>query len=405
MTTLSDPKHGIGRMVALSVALGSAWTMGTTAASAQGAFQIEEATIGGIQRAIRQGETTCVQVVEAYLERARAYNGVCTQLVTADGGQVAPGRGAVRAGVPLEFPSTTVPVREILPDYDDYRGLPIELGRMEATRSDPGVQQQYGMVVGMTDAGQLNALSTLNLRGERSVTCKADCDAHPSDGALPAHCPAACEAFRRQPDALERAAELDALYGRNPDLDRLPMYCAAISFKDVFDTTDMRSTSGADTAYAMDAPPRDSTVVAELRAKGAIIYAKANLSEYNAGGGNPGGAVARSRTFGAGEILGNPRTRARYDETASVAATATRQASQPRPSPPPDPPGQPRQSTYANWAEAVSDWTSFMAFVVLIGLPVLDDHYGNAGVLIGMGLIALILLMSYFLDRDRSGGS
>ena len=264
------------------------------------AFQIEEASIGDIQRAIRQGETTCVQVVEAYVERARAYNGVCTQLVTADGGRVAPGRGAVRAGVPIEFPSTTVPVREILPDYDEYRGLPIEFGRMEPTRSDPSVEQQYGMVAGIKDAGQLNGLSTLNLRGERSVTCKAECDAHPSDGALPAHCPAACEAFRRQPDALERAAELDALYGRNPDLDRLPMYCAAFSFKDVFDTTDMRSTSGADTSYAMDAAPRDSTVVAELRAKGAIVYAKANLSEYNAGGGDPGGAVAGSRTFGAG---------------------------------------------------------------------------------------------------------
>ena len=300
MTTLSDHWRDVGRVVALTVALGSAWTMGTIAASAQGGFQIEEATIGGIQRAIRQGETTCVQVVEAYVERARAYNGICTQLVTPDGGGVAPGQGAVRAGVPIEFPSTTVPVREILPDYDAYRGLPIEFGRMEATRSDPGVQQQYGMVVGMTDAGQLNALSTLNLRGERSVTCKAECDAHASDGALPAHCPAACEAFRLQPDALERAAELDALYGRNPDLDRLPMYCAAFSFKDVFDTTDMRSTGGADTRYAMDAPPRDSTVVAELRDKGAIIYAKANLSEYNAGGGNPGGAVAGLRTFGAG---------------------------------------------------------------------------------------------------------
>ena len=299
MTTLSGPRYGMGRMVVPIAALVSAWAMGATVALAQG-FQIEEATIGDIQRAIRQGETTCVQVVEAYIERARAYNGICTRLVTLDGGPVAPGRGAVRAGVPIEFPSSTAPVREILPDFDDYRGLPVEFGRMEPTRSDPSVQQQYGMVVGMEDAGQLNALSTLNLRGERSVTCQADCDAHPSDGELPAHCPAACDAFRRQPDALERAAELDARYGANPDLDRMPMYCAAISFKDVFDTTDMRSTSGADAAYAMDAAPRDSTVVAELRAKGAIVWAKANLSEYNAGGGNPGGAVARSRTFGAG---------------------------------------------------------------------------------------------------------
>ena len=122
------------------------------------------------------------------------------------------------------------------------------------------------------------------------MTCQAECDAHPASGALPAACPAACEDFRRQPDALERAAELDAQYGSNPDLDAMPMYCVAFSFKDVFDTSDMRSTGGADVSYAMDAAPEDSTIVGELREKGAIIYAKANLAEYNGGSGNPGGA-------------------------------------------------------------------------------------------------------------------
>ena len=85
-----------------------------------------------------------------------------------------------------------------------------------------------------------------------------------------------------------------------PILTRCRCTGAVFSFKDVFDTTDMRSTAGADASYAMDAAPEDSTIVAELRAKGAIIYAKANLSEYNAGGGNPGGAKAGTRTFGAG---------------------------------------------------------------------------------------------------------
>ncbi len=300
MTTLSNTRYVIASVVTLTVVLASVLTIGSIAASAQSSFQVEEATIDDIHEAIRQGDTTCVHVVRAYVDRARAYNGMCTQLVTEDGGTITPGKGTVRAGAPLVFPSTTVAVREILADYDEYDGLPIEFGRMEATRSDPDVQQQYGMVVGMNDAGQLNALSTLNLRGERSVTCLAECDQHPSNGSLPAQCPAVCEAFRQQPDALERAAELDAQYGSNPDLDAMPMYCAAFSFKDVFDATDMRSTSGADASYAMDAAPEDSTIVAELRAKGAIIYAKANLSEYNAGGGNPGGAKAGTRTFGSG---------------------------------------------------------------------------------------------------------
>jgi Asp-tRNA(Asn)/Glu-tRNA(Gln) amidotransferase A subunit family amidase len=79
------------------------------------------------------------------------------------------------------------------------------------------------------------------------------------------------------------------------------MYCVAFSFKDVFDTSDMRTTGGADVKYAMDAAPKDSTIVAELRAKGAIIYAKANLSEYNGGSGNPGGdAKATTKEFGSG---------------------------------------------------------------------------------------------------------
>lgn len=37
------------------------------------------------------------------------------------------------------------------------------------------------------------------------------------------------------------------------------MYCIALSFKDVYDAKDMRSTGGGDVAYAMDAPPKDST--------------------------------------------------------------------------------------------------------------------------------------------------
>ncbi len=300
MQTRSSPWSVIATAVHRTVTLGTLVTLGSISAVAQSGFQVEEATIDDIHQAIQQGRTTCVQLVQAYVDRARAYNGICTQLVTEDGRPITPSTGTVRAGVPLVFPSTTVAVSDILPDYGEYDGVPIDFGRMEATQSDPNVQQQYGMVVGMNDAGQLNALSTLNLRGERSVTCQAECDGHPSDGSLPAQCPAACELFRQQSDALERAAELDAQYGRTPDLDAMPMYCVAFSFKDVFDTTDMRSTAGADASYAMDAPPEDATVVAELRAKGAIIYAKANLSEYNAGGGNPGGARAGSRTYGAG---------------------------------------------------------------------------------------------------------
>ena len=75
----------------------------------------------------------------------------------------------------------------------------------------------------------------------------------------------------------------------NPDLDTLPMYGVVFSFKDPFDTKDMRSTGGGDAAYDIDFPARDHVLVEQLRNKGAIIFAKAVNTEYNGRAGDPGG--------------------------------------------------------------------------------------------------------------------
>jgi amidase len=249
--------------------------------SQQATFHLEEATIDDVHRAIRDGRITCRGLIQLYINRAKAYNGVSNVLVTKDGAPIPPAPGAVRAGSPLKFPTQTVAVSTLLPDFDQYTGPPIEFGRMESTASDPAVQQQFGMTIGIPNAGQLNALGTLNIRGERSVTCKGDRDRRPSDGPLPPGSPAVCEEFRKQPDALEHAAELDAQFGRNPDLAKMPMYCVAFSFKDAFDTKDMRSTGAGDANYDIDFPARDQTLVAQLRQKGAIIYAKTANTEYN----------------------------------------------------------------------------------------------------------------------------
>lgn len=246
---------------------------------AQRPFQVEEATIPGLHAAIGAGQTTCQQVVEAYIARARAYNGVCTALLTRDGAPIAASTGAVRAGAPITFPTETVAASKVLPNLDEYAGLPIEFGRMETSISDPAVKLQTGMRVGIANAGQVSALETINIRGERSVTCKGDFDRHPSQGALPAGAPKVCEEFRKQPDARERAAELDRQYGRNPDLAKLPMYCVVFSLKNWYDAKDMRGTGGNDVNYAMDVPKEDSPDIAELRSKGAIIYAVATANE------------------------------------------------------------------------------------------------------------------------------
>lgn len=256
-------------------------------AAAQTGFAVEEATIADVHAAIQSGKTTCEAVVRAHLERIRAYNGVCTALVTADGKPVKPVSGAIRGGRSLVFPVETVAASSFLPDLAQYKGLPLEFGRMEPTLSDPSVYQQFGMRVGIRDAGQLNALETVNIRGERSVTCKGAFDAHPSAGPLPAGAPAACEQFRKLPDALEQAAALDRQYGAKPDLAKLPMYCVTFAWKNWYDAKDMRSTGGNDVNFAMDAPPVDSPDVAKLRAAGAISLAIANAAKASGSASGP----------------------------------------------------------------------------------------------------------------------
>ena len=112
-------------------------------------FRLEEATIGDLHAAIKSGQTTVVAVVQQYLDRVRAYNGVASMLVTEDGLPVPEAPGVVRGGATIEFPTETIKASDILPDLDKYQGPPLEFGRMEPTVSDPEVAQQFGNRLGV----------------------------------------------------------------------------------------------------------------------------------------------------------------------------------------------------------------------------------------------------------------
>ncbi len=178
------------------------------------AFHVEEATIDAIQQALLERRITTVGLVEAYLQRIKAYNGTC---VNEPNGRLGP--------------ITTIP-----------------------------------------NAGQINALSTLNLRpaaraawgfdARKARTLTDPVDDRPD-----------------MPDALEVAAEQDLRLAETGELVG-PLHGVIVSVKDQYDTFDLRTTSGADVQYANDRPPDDATVVARLRAAGAIILAKANMAEY-----------------------------------------------------------------------------------------------------------------------------
>jgi amidase len=207
-------KFTLALLVALLVSCGGA---PQKAPSAPAKFKLQEARIVDIQTALMGKQLTTVRLVELYLARIKAYNGTC----------VAEPEGIL------------------------------------------------GPIKTIKDAGQINALATLNLRPAtlkklgfderkaRSMTDKADADPN-------------------MPDALEVAALQDEEFARTGKLVG-PLHGVVMSIKDQYDTFDMRTTSGADAFYANDRPPDDATFIKRLREAGAIILAKSNLGEYASG--------------------------------------------------------------------------------------------------------------------------
>ena len=177
-------------------------------------FRIEEATIVQIQQAIQSRQVTTAGVVEAYLRRIRAYNGTCVK---------------------------------------EPQGI---LGPIGTT----------------PHAGQINALSTINLRPAARMSWGFD-------GRKARSLTDAADSTAAMPDALEVAAAQDRELARTGRLAG-PLHGVVMAIKDQYDTFDMRTTAGADADYANDRPPDDATFVRRLREAGAIILAKSNLAEY-----------------------------------------------------------------------------------------------------------------------------
>jgi Asp-tRNA(Asn)/Glu-tRNA(Gln) amidotransferase A subunit family amidase len=136
----------------------------------------------------------------------------------------------------------------------------------------PCVTQPEGVLGPFTTikhAGQINSLITLNLRpaafksygfnARKARTLTDSVDNNPD-----------------MPDALEVAAKQDAYFKATGKLIG-PLHGVTFAIKDWYDTFDMRTTAGADAAYANDRPPHDATFIKRLRDAGAIILAKANV--------------------------------------------------------------------------------------------------------------------------------
>ena len=199
------PENSYSRMAVIAALLG--FFSASVYAAQAWHFHLEEATIADVHRAIRSKQITATQLVELYFKRIAAYNGTCVK-----------------------------------GDIDPKSGL------------------QLGEISPVENAGQLNAYTTLNIRGKRSQTDPADNDP-------------------KLPDALEVARAQDAYFRRTGKFVG-PLHGIPFAIKDNYDTIDQRTTAGAAAQYANDKPPLDATMVAKLRAAGAIILGKTNLDEY-----------------------------------------------------------------------------------------------------------------------------
>jgi amidase len=90
--------------------------------------------------------------------------------------------------------------------------------------------------------------------------------------------PTLSSVIETNPDALTIADELDR--ERRDKGPRGPMHGIPVLLKDNIDTADKMMTTAGSLALVGPAPDRDAFVVERLRAAGAIILGKANLSEW-----------------------------------------------------------------------------------------------------------------------------
>jgi Asp-tRNA(Asn)/Glu-tRNA(Gln) amidotransferase A subunit family amidase len=202
-----------------------------------GKFSLIEASIDDIHDALRRRELSCGKLVRLYFKRIQAYSGHCVGYDTNGDGTG--------------------------PDYDFF--MP----------SGKGVY--LGVVEAIPNAGQVNALQSLNLRPANYAALGFA----PPDDPGPRSETDLVDADPSLPDALETAAMLDKEYAYTREL--RPLHCVPIVIKDQMETIDLRTTDGSLTQFEDDRPPTDGALVAKLRQAGAVIIGKAGMDEYAVG--------------------------------------------------------------------------------------------------------------------------
>jgi amidase len=118
--------------------------------------------------------------------------------------------------------------------------------------------------------------------------------------AIDRHGPSLRAVIELNPDALAIASALD--HERRAKGPRGPLHGIPVLIKDNIDTHDRMTTTAGSLALAGSIPPRDSFVAEKLRAAGAVLLGKTNLSEW----ANFRGSLSTSGWSGRGGQTRNP---------------------------------------------------------------------------------------------------
>ena len=94
-------------------------------------------------------------------------------------------------------------------------------------------------------------------------------------GAIDSSGPSLHSVLEVNPDALHIAGDLDSKHGKHG-----PLFGVPVLLKDNIDTGDATLTTAGSLALTTSKPPRDAFLVNRLRASGAVILGKTNLSEW-----------------------------------------------------------------------------------------------------------------------------
>ncbi len=170
------------------------------------------------------------------------------------------------AGIPIPSVVPVMPRRSVL-----SRALPA-VALLAAARALPAQAPRRFDVVEATIA-QVHAAFKA-----KSLTCRQLVQAYLDRiAAYDVHGPAINSLVLVNPQALSIADSLDRRYAAEGPVG--PLHCVPTIVKDNFETKDLQTTAGS-LALAGWIPSQDATMVAKLRAAGAIVLAKSNLAEW-----------------------------------------------------------------------------------------------------------------------------